>query len=120
VIDDMRLHDAACGSSSGPISNFLPLDERRYLKLGGGLERTQKEFSKFSAARCERLPAYYEALDGIGDLLRELSLQTPPDMGALLRSGTRGLRQARTFGALTLEQRRDLPRISSRSLRPTS
>jgi phytoene dehydrogenase-like protein len=61
------------------------------------------------------LPDYYAMLDGIGDLLRELSLQTPPDLGALLRSGTRGLRQARIFSRLSVEQRRDLLDLFSES-----
>ena len=108
VIHDMRLHDRGLTILERPFSNFLPLEDGRYLELGGGLERTQREFTKFSARDAERLPAYYEALDGVGDLLRELSLQTPPDLAALVHSGTRGLRQARAFGALSLEQRRDL------------
>jgi phytoene dehydrogenase-like protein len=108
VIEDMRLHDRGLKILERPISNFLPLEDGRYIELGGGLERTQREFSKFSTRDAQRLPAYYEALDGIGDLLRDLSLQTPPDLGALMHSGTRALKQARTFGALSLEQRRDL------------
>jgi phytoene dehydrogenase-like protein len=108
VIHDMRLHDRGLKIVERPFSNFLPLEDGRYLELGGGLERTQREFMKFSARDAERLPAYYEALDGIGDLLRALSLQTPPDLGALMRSGARGVRQARAFGALSIEQRRDL------------
>jgi phytoene dehydrogenase-like protein len=108
VIADMRLHDLGLRILERPISNFLPLDDTRFLELGGGLERTQREFAKFSERDAQRLPAYYEALDGIGDLLRDLSLQTPPDLGALMHSGTRVLSQARTFGQLSLEQRRDL------------
>jgi phytoene dehydrogenase-like protein len=108
VIADMGLHDRGLRILERPISNFLPLEGGRYLKLGGGLARTQAEFAKFSERDAQRLPAYYEMLDGIGDLLRELSLQTPPDMGALLQSGTRAFSQARTFGKLSLEQRRDL------------
>jgi phytoene dehydrogenase-like protein len=108
VIEDMRLHDRGLKILERPVSNFLPLEDGRYLELGGGVERTQREFRKFSARDADRLPAYYDALDGIGDLLRDLSLQTPPDFAALMRSGPRGLRQARTFGALSLEQRRDL------------
>jgi phytoene dehydrogenase-like protein len=108
VIGDMRLQTRGLKILERPLSNFLPLEDGRYLELGGGLERTQREFAKFSARDAQRLPAYYEALDGIGDLLRTLSLQTPPDAASLLRSGTRGLRQARAFGALSLEQRRDL------------
>jgi phytoene dehydrogenase-like protein len=108
VIADMRLHDRGLRILERPVSNFLPLDDARFLELGGGLERTQREFAKFSARDAQRLPAYYEALDGIGDLLRELSLQTPPDLGVLMHSGTRALSQARAFGQLSLEQRRDL------------
>src|ERR1700754_3302391 len=108
VIADMRLHERGLRILERPVSNFLPLDDGRFLELGGGLERTQREFAKFSQRDAQRLPAYYQMLEGIGDLLRELSLQTPPDLAALLRSGTRGLRQARAFAALSLEQRRDL------------
>ena len=115
VIADMGLHERGLRILERPVSNFLPLDDGRYLKVGGGLARTQAEFAKFSARDAERLPAYYEMLDGIGDLLRELSMQTPPDLGALLRSGTRGLRQARTFGKLSIEQRRDLLDLFSES-----
>jgi phytoene dehydrogenase-like protein len=108
VIADMRLHERGLKILERPISNFLPLDDHRYLKVGGGLQRTQQEFAKYSERDAERLPAYYEMLDGIGDVLRELSLQTPPDLGALMQSGTRALRQARVFGALDIDQRRDL------------
>jgi len=115
VIEDMRLHERGLKILERPLSNFLPLEDGRYLEVGGGLERTQREFAKFSARDAQRLPAYYEALNGIGDVLRELSLQTPPDLGALLRSGTRGLRQARTFGTLSLEHRRNLLALFTQS-----
>jgi phytoene dehydrogenase-like protein len=115
VIADMGLHERGLRILERPIANFLPLEDGRYLKVGGGLARTQAEFAKFSTRDAQRLPAYYEMLDGIGDLLRELSLQTPPDLGVLLRSGTRGLRQARTFAKLSIEQRRDLLDLFSES-----
>jgi phytoene dehydrogenase-like protein len=115
VIADMRLHERGLHILERPIANCLPLDDGRFLKVGGGLARTQAEFAKFSARDAERLPDYYAMLDGIGDLLRELSLQTPPDLGALMRSGTRGLRQARAFGNLSVEQRRDLLDLFSES-----
>jgi phytoene dehydrogenase-like protein len=115
VIADMGLHERGLRIVERPISNFLPLDNSRYLKVGGGLERTQAEFAKFSARDAQALPAYYAMLDGIGDLLRELSLQTPPDLGVLLHSGARGVRQARVFSKLTIEQRRDLLDLFSES-----
>src|SRR3954454_4093778 len=44
VIADMGLHDRGLRILERPVSNFLPLDDARYLELGGGLERTQREF----------------------------------------------------------------------------
>src|SRR6202521_2878005 len=47
-IADMRLADHGIKIVERPISNFLPQEDGRYLKLGGGLDRTQAEFRKFS------------------------------------------------------------------------
>ena len=62
VIADMRLKDYGLKVVKRTISNFLPIDNSNYLKLGGGLERTQKEFRKFSARDAERLPEYYRRI----------------------------------------------------------
>ena len=64
-----------------PISNFLPQEDGGYLKLGGGLERTQAEFRKFSARDADALPAYYDALETVAEVLRDLALKTPPNVG---------------------------------------
>jgi phytoene dehydrogenase-like protein len=118
VIADMRLRERGLRILERPISNFLPLDGSRFLKMGGGLERTQLEVAKYSARDAAALPTYYERLDAIGDLLRELALQTPPELGALAASSwPRGWRQARTLGRLTPVQRRDMLDLFARSAR---
>src|ERR1700758_5568703 len=48
VIADMGLRGHGLRIVERPISNFLPINGASYLKLGGGLERTQAEFAKFS------------------------------------------------------------------------
>ena len=79
VIADMRLKDYGLKVVKRPISNFLPIDNSNYLKLGGGLERTQKEFRKFSARDAERLPEYYQRIEAVADVLRDISTKTPPN-----------------------------------------
>src|SRR5437868_9420397 len=69
VIADMDLHGHGLRILERPISNFLPINATTYLKLGGGLERTQAEFARFSTRDAAALPAYYEMLEQIGDLL---------------------------------------------------
>jgi phytoene dehydrogenase-like protein len=59
------------------IANFLPLDDGRYLKVGGG--RTREEVAKFSVRDAERLDDYHTRLDAVADILRALVLKTPPN-----------------------------------------
>ena len=79
IIKDMSLKDRGLNIVKRPISNFLPIDNTTYLKLGGGLERTQAEFRKFSARDAERLPKYYQRIEAVADVLRALSVKTPPN-----------------------------------------
>jgi phytoene dehydrogenase-like protein len=117
VIADMDLHGHGLKIVERPISNFLPLDDARYLKLGGGLERTQAAFRPFSEKDAERLPAYYAMLDEIGDVLRDLAGQTPPNLGDGLPGVLRALRQAGRLAGLSRERKRDLLDLFTKSAR---
>ena len=79
VIKDMKLKELGLEIVKRPISNFLPLTDSSYLKLGGGLKRTQQEFKKFSSRDSERLPEYYDRIEAVADVLRDLSVKTPPN-----------------------------------------
>lgn len=77
VIGDMNLAGHGLRIVERPLSNFLPLDDTRYLKLGAG--RTASEVARFSQRDAERLEDYKRHLDSAAELLRELVLQTPPN-----------------------------------------
>lgn len=117
IIADMKLADHGYRVIERPISNFLPLDDRNYLKLGGGLERTQQEFRKFSAKDAEALPAYYGALEGVADVLRDLSLKAPPNVGDGLKTLIDTARQGRRLAGMTIEQQRDVLDLFVKSAR---
>src|SRR4051812_5603632 len=55
VIKDLRLADHGLRIVERPLSNFLPL-ENGYLKIGGGLQATQREVGRFSSRDAARLP----------------------------------------------------------------
>jgi phytoene dehydrogenase-like protein len=78
VIRDMDLARHGLRIVERPLSNFLPLDDGNYLKLGAG--KTKAEVAKFSQRDAERLDAYAGHLDAAADLLRDLVLQTPPNL----------------------------------------
>ena len=115
VIRDMRLHDHGYRVIERPISNFLPQPDGGYLKLGGGLERTQAEFAKFSARDAETLPAYYDALEGVAEVLRGLALKSPPNVGEGLRTLMAGASQGWGIAKLGLEAKRDILDLFTKS-----
>src|SRR6267378_3554086 len=78
VIADLRLAEHGLRVVERRIANFLPLDDGRYLKVGGG--RTHDEVAKFSARDAGRLDAYSMRLEAVADVLRTLALQTPPNL----------------------------------------
>lgn len=77
IIRDMALAAHGLRIVERPLSNFLPLDDGRYLKIGEG--RTAGEVAKFSERDAGRLDAYAAQLACAADVLRELVLQTPPN-----------------------------------------
>jgi phytoene dehydrogenase-like protein len=80
VIRDLDLPRHGLRIVERRLSNFLPLDDASYLKVGAG--QTEREVAKFSALDASRLGAYAERLDTIADVLRDLVLETPPNVTA--------------------------------------
>ncbi len=117
VIRDMKLADHGYRVIERPISNFLPQEDGGYLKLGGGLERTQAEFRKFSARDADVLPAYYESLDVVADVLRDLAMKTPPNIGGGVRTLIDGALQGKKLAGLSLKHQRDVLDLFTKSAR---
>jgi phytoene dehydrogenase-like protein len=78
VIRDLDLAAHGLRIVERRLSNFLPLEDGRYLKVGGG--RTKEEVAKFSSRDAERLDAYHARLSAIADVLRAAALETPPNV----------------------------------------
>ena len=77
VIKDMKLKENGLKIVKRPISNFLPIDDSRFLKVGGSLEATQLQFQKFSQHDASVLPEYYRRIENVADVLRDLTTKTP-------------------------------------------
>jgi phytoene dehydrogenase-like protein len=115
VIRDLRLKEHGLRIVERPLANFLPLSERDYLKVGGGLEATQKEFARFSSRDAENLPRYYAMLEQVADVLRELVLETPPNIGGGIPELLKMFRQSRRFANLSLAVQRDVLGLFTKS-----
>jgi phytoene dehydrogenase-like protein len=119
VIRDLRLAEHGLSIVERPFSNFLPLTDGRYLKLGGSLAETQNEVAKFSKRDAERLPAYYAMLDRSVAVLRALLQKTPPNVGerslASLADWISGIKLGRLMTQIDLEEKRELLAFFGRS-----
>ncbi len=117
LIRDMGLAARGLRIVERPIANFLPTEDGRHLKLGGGLARTQAAVAAFSPRDAEALPAYYAMIDDIGAVLRDLAVQTPPNLGDGLPGLLRGLRQSMRLAALPRRRKAQLVELFARSAR---
>jgi phytoene dehydrogenase-like protein len=114
VIDDLGLAKHGLRIVERPLSNFLPL-ENGYLKVGGGVGATQREFARFSERDAKRLPLYWQSLERIADVLRAMALQTPPNVGGGVRDAARLLSAGLKVKKLDMGARRDLLGLFTRS-----
>ncbi|WP_044562742.1 NAD(P)/FAD-dependent oxidoreductase [Azospirillum sp. B4] len=78
VIRDLHLPQHGLKVVEREVANFLPLDDGRYLKTGAGI--TKREVAKFSVRDAERLDDYGARTEAVADVLRDLVLQTPPNV----------------------------------------
>ena len=117
VIADMKLVEHGYRVIERPISNFLPQENGDYLKLGGGLERTQKEFARFSEHDARVLPEYYTMLEGVANVLRDLALRSPPNVGGGIKTLIDTVLQGRQLMKLPLSQQRDVLELFTKSAR---
>ncbi len=115
VIADMQLASRGYRVIERPVANFLPQDNGGYLKVGGGLERTQAEFARFSRSDANALPAYYDALEGVAQVLRELALKAPPNAGGGLRAMIDAALQGRGLARLSIDRKRDVLDLFTKS-----
>ncbi|HYE45927.1 MAG TPA: NAD(P)/FAD-dependent oxidoreductase [Caulobacter sp.] len=118
VIADLELPRHGLKVVERRAANFLPVSDSDSLVTGEG--RTHAEVARFSQKDAEQLDAYNDRLDAIADVLRDVVLQTPPDMveggwlqalPELLKSASLGKRVA----SLDTTARRDLLALFSQS-----
>ena len=116
VIRDMRLHERGWRIIERTISNFFPHEEG-YLKLGGGMARTQAEFRRFSPRDAETFPRYEDALERVADVLRDLSLKTPPNAGGGVRALLAAAAQGKKLAGMPIDAQRDVMNLFVKSAR---
>src|ERR1700676_909614 len=131
VLRDLRLAEHGLRIVERSLSNFLPLSAQSYLKVGGGsigspdgnsggnsigrLAATQAEVARFSTRDADILPKYYAMLDRVADVLRELLLETPPNVGGGIHDFFQTWKVGGRLKRLGMAERRDVLDLFTKS-----
>ena len=118
VISDLRLADHGLEIVERRAQNFLPAPDGRYLLTGDG--RTLPSVKALSPNDAETIVDFSERLASIADVLRQLVLRPPPNLvegvtAAAIRETINALGTGRILRKLSLEQKRDLLDLFTRS-----
>ena len=89
------------------MSNFLPLEDDRYLKSHPGLDHTRREIARIPPADAD----YKTMIGRLVDVLRGFMLEMPPNSRHGLRDVYALLQAGRRLHGLELEVQRDLADI---------
>ncbi|MEO8136007.1 MAG: NAD(P)/FAD-dependent oxidoreductase [Betaproteobacteria bacterium] len=108
IVRELRLAEHGLRIVERTFANFLPLPDGDSLKVGGGLAATQAEVARHSRKDAEALPAYYERLERVADVLRDLQLETPPNTGGGVHDLFQAWKAAKRFRALDRQGRQDV------------
>ncbi|AFU97393.1 phytoene desaturase family protein [Simiduia agarivorans] len=106
IIKDLNLAEHGLKVVLRGQSNLFPQENGDSLSFYGNVAANQQEFARFSQKDADALPGFYRMLDSVADLIKDLLLQTPPNVGGgivdLIRAGKVGWRAK----AMTMDERR--------------
>ncbi|MBT4493150.1 MAG: NAD(P)/FAD-dependent oxidoreductase, partial [Gammaproteobacteria bacterium] len=116
IIDDLHLHQHGLEIIERQVSNFLPLRDDNSLVSYPDSARMQREVARFSEDDAAHLPDFYNRLDSVVDLIRDLMLEIPPlaHQGGLADLWQM-FRLSRRFAGMSLEDKRLLLTLFSAS-----
>jgi phytoene dehydrogenase-like protein len=118
IIRDLELPRHGLRIVERRLANFFPLPDGQYLKTGEGV--TRSEIARFSARDAERYDAYSAEIEAVADVLRDLTLQQPPNLvdggwRSVLSEGWRALSTGHRLRRLSMEHRRALLDLFTKS-----
>jgi phytoene dehydrogenase-like protein len=115
IIKDLHLARHGLRVQNRPYSNLLPLADGDYLRTGANLSETQEQFARFSPSDAQRLPAYYDMLERGAGVLRDMLLQTPPNVGGGWRDMVHAARTGNRLRKLSMQEQRDVLDLFTKS-----
>jgi phytoene dehydrogenase-like protein len=118
IIRDLDLSRHGLTIVERRLANFFPLPEGQHLKTGEGV--TRSEIARFSPRDAGRYDAYAAEIEAVADVLRDLTLQQPPNLvdeswRSVISEGWRALSAGNRLRRLSMANRRALLDLFTKS-----
>ncbi|NKB35338.1 MAG: NAD(P)-binding protein [Pseudomonadales bacterium] len=85
VINDLELHKHGMTIVERKVNNVFPSNDNNFLAFVNDRDELQKEIGRFSAHDAAQLDRFLNDISMVSDLISELLLETPPNVGNGLR-----------------------------------
>jgi len=116
VIKDLELHKNGLSILERKINNIWPHPDGNFLAFPPGSENLKTEIALFSQHDADALERYFRDIEMVAEIMRELLLQTPPNIGGGLRDILKAAKLGNRLRKLTLEDERIFLDIFTKSV----
>ena len=114
VISDMQLASHGLRIIERKVNNYLPFPDGSSLNCHADLELMRAEVNKFSVSDADNLKTYYDDLDSIVPVIKDIMIQAPPVLDhSLISDLLPMLKLSRKFSGLSQRRRRLLLKLFS-------
>ena len=116
VIKDLELHDNGLTILERKVNNFWPHPDGNFLAFPMGGDALKKEIAQFSQQDADSLDRYFRDIEMVAVIMRDLLLQTPPNVGGGLRDIFKAAKLGNRLRKLSLEDERIFMDIFTKSV----
>lgn len=116
VIKDLELHKNGLTILERKINNIWPHPDGNFLAFPPGGENLKAEIALFSQHDADALERYSRDIEMVAEIMRDLLLQTPPNIGGGIRDIFKAAKLGNRLRKLTLEDERIFLDIFTKSV----
>ncbi len=116
VIKDLELYKYGLTVLERIVNNFWPHPDGNFLAFPMGSEKLKAEIALFSQKDADALDRYSRDIEMVAEIMRELLLQTPPNVGGGLRDIFKAAKIGNRLRKLSLEDERIFMDIFTKSV----
>jgi len=116
VIEDLELHRHGLEIVQRGVNNFWPHPNDDFLAFVHGAENLKTEIGRFSSKDADNLDRYFRDIDMVASLIRDLLLETPPNIGGGIKDIFKAAKLGNRLRKLSLEDERIVMDIFTKSV----